>query len=80
MEALVLLVLAMLIGIPGAARALAFGLLGPLALIALVVWLTSTDFSQWAWWALGFVVPLTAAVALIVRDLERQDKMRAGQR
>ncbi len=68
MEALVLLILALMLGIPGAARALAFGLLGPVVLVLAVVWLARADFGHLAWWLLG----IAACIALLGWDGMRQ--------
>lgn len=76
MEALVLLILAVMLGIPGATRALAFGLLGPVVLLLAVLWLAQADYGQLGWWLLGIVV----CVAALGWDGMRQAEKKAGNK
>lgn len=63
MEAAVLLLLAAALGLPGALRWLALGLLGPAALVAAVAWLMQADLAAWHGWALGLVGATLALAA-----------------
>lgn len=60
LEPIALLLLAAALGLPGALRWLAFGLLGPVVLVLVVAWLLRADLSNWYWWVLGCLAAVAA--------------------